>query len=52
MNKLEIKIAIHFASVIVAIHFAVSIAMLIDFLLLFCFYFACIIIATFVYACP
>ena len=28
-------------------HFAVSIAMLIDFSLLFCFYFACIIIATF-----
>ena len=28
------------------------IAMLIDFLLLFSFYFACIIIATFVYACP
>ena len=28
-------------------HFAVSIAVLIDFLLLFCFYFACIIIATF-----
>jgi hypothetical protein len=43
MKKLEIKIAIHFASVIVAIHFAVSIAMLIDFLLLFWFFFfACI----------
>jgi hypothetical protein len=28
-------------------HFSVSIAMLIDFFLLFCFYFACIIIATF-----
>jgi ammonia channel protein AmtB len=28
-------------------HFAVSITMLIDFSLLFCFYFACIIIATF-----